>query len=105
MEHLLQKSKCSIFQNIFKYMIFQKALLWSKGFNTEPPLCWNIKVKLYSIFYHLGYVMYWLAFVDWMVRAQQKHPTDSGLYWSAGLQMPGSVLVPILASLVALLTE
>ena len=34
MEHLLQKSKCSIFHNIFKYMIFQrcqKALLWSKG--------------------------------------------------------------------------
>ena len=38
MEHLLQKSKCSIFHNIFKYMymIFQrrqKALLWSKGLN------------------------------------------------------------------------
>ena len=34
MEHLLQKSKCSIFPNIFKHMIFQrhqKALLWSKG--------------------------------------------------------------------------
>ena len=34
MEHLLQKSKCSIFHNIFKYMIFQrrqKELLWSKG--------------------------------------------------------------------------
>ena len=34
MEHLLQKSKCSIFNTIFKYMIFQrrqKALLWSKG--------------------------------------------------------------------------
>ena len=34
MEHLLQKSKCSIFHNIFKYMLFQrrqKALLWSKG--------------------------------------------------------------------------
>ena len=33
MEHLLQKSKCSIFLNIFKYMISQrikKALLWSK---------------------------------------------------------------------------
>ena len=33
MEHLLQKSKCSIFRNIFKYMIFQrqhKALLWSQ---------------------------------------------------------------------------
>ena len=34
MEHLLQKSKCSIYHNIFKYMIFQrrqKVLLWSKG--------------------------------------------------------------------------
>ena len=34
MEHLFQKSKCSIFHNIFKYMIFQrlqKALIWSKG--------------------------------------------------------------------------
>ena len=33
MEHLLQKSKCSIFHNIFKYMIFQKrqkALILSK---------------------------------------------------------------------------
>ena len=34
MEHLLQKSKYSIFHNIFKYVIFQrrqKALLWSQG--------------------------------------------------------------------------
>ena len=34
MEHLLQKSKCSIFHNIFKYMIFQRrqnGLLMSKG--------------------------------------------------------------------------
>ena len=34
MEHLLLWSKCSIFHNIFKYMIFQrrqKALQWSKG--------------------------------------------------------------------------
>ena len=34
MEHLLPKSKCSIFHKIFKYMVFQrrqKALLWSKG--------------------------------------------------------------------------
>ena len=33
MEHLLQKSKCSIFHNIFRYVIFQrhqKAFLWSK---------------------------------------------------------------------------
>ena len=36
----LQKSKCSIFHNIFKYMIFQrceKALLWSKGLKAEFP--------------------------------------------------------------------
>ena len=35
MEHLLQKSKYSIFHNIFKTMIFQrqhKALLWSSDF-------------------------------------------------------------------------
>ena len=34
MEHLLQRSKHSIFHNIFKYVVFQrhqKALLWSKG--------------------------------------------------------------------------
>ena len=33
MEHLFQKSKCSIFHNIFEYMMFQNALLWSKGLN------------------------------------------------------------------------
>ena len=41
MEHLLQKSKCSIFHNIFKYMIFQrhqKALLWSKGLSRNQFL-------------------------------------------------------------------
>ena len=35
-EALLKKSKCSIFHNIFKYMIFQrhqKALLWGKELN------------------------------------------------------------------------
>ena len=34
MKHLLQKSKCSIFHNIFTNMIFQrrqKELLWCKG--------------------------------------------------------------------------
>ena len=40
MEHLLQKNKCSISHNIFKYVIFQrrqKALLWtrSKGLMTR----------------------------------------------------------------------
>ena len=46
MEHLLQKSKCSIFHNIFKYMIFQKhlkALLWSKGLNYEYFLNYQFK--------------------------------------------------------------
>ena len=45
MEHLLQKSKCSIFHNIFEYMIFQrpqKALSWSKGLHITFS-------KLYSI--------------------------------------------------------
>ena len=35
-EHLLQRSKHSIFHNIFKYFVFQrhqKALSWSKGLN------------------------------------------------------------------------
>ena len=42
MGHLLFWSKCSIFHNIFKYMIFQrcqKVLLWSKG------LKWKEKKK------------------------------------------------------------
>ena len=37
MEHLLQKSICSIFQNIYKYVIFQrcqKVLMLSKGLST-----------------------------------------------------------------------
>ena len=38
MEHLLQKSKYSIFHNIFKYMIFQrhqKVILWGKGLRVQ----------------------------------------------------------------------
>ena len=38
MEHMLQKSECSIFHNIYKYMIFQKrqkVLLWSEGLKTR----------------------------------------------------------------------
>ena len=41
MEHLLQKSKWSIFHNIFWYMIFQrrqKVLLWSKGLEFSSSL-------------------------------------------------------------------
>ena len=43
------KSKCSIFHNIFKYVIFQrrqKALLWSKGLrhllNTDTDLTYTL---------------------------------------------------------------
>ena len=34
MERLLQKSKCSIIHDIFKYMKFQRRLLWSEGLNS-----------------------------------------------------------------------
>ena len=46
MEHLLQKSECSIFHNIFKYVIFQrrqKAIMWSKGLILLHCMC-NIHV-------------------------------------------------------------
>ena len=46
MEHLLLRSKCSIFQSIFKNLIFQrrpKALVWSKGLSlmsiSSKPRC------------------------------------------------------------------
>ena len=37
MEHLFQKSKCSISHYIFKYIFqrCQKALLWSKGLKND----------------------------------------------------------------------
>ena len=41
MEHLLFGSKCSLFLNIFKYMIFQRcqgALLWSKRLTDSEKL-------------------------------------------------------------------
>ena len=34
MEHLLQKGKCSIFHNIFKYMIFQR-----RYYGVKEKLC------------------------------------------------------------------
>ena len=40
MEHLLGMSKCSIFHNIFKCMIFQRRqqpLLWGKGLTESLP--------------------------------------------------------------------
>ena len=50
MEHLHQKSKCSIFYNIFKYMIFQrrqKALLWGKGLTLQLVIvCTLFKVDM-----------------------------------------------------------
>ena len=55
MEHLLKKSKCSIFHNIFKYGIFQKALLWSKGLNSRIFRygiyfsSWNVKITIASV--------------------------------------------------------
>ena len=66
MENLLQKSKCSIFHNIFKYMKFQrrrKALLWSKGLRLTVVLqssCWEVRADCFALvflmscdFYHL----------------------------------------------------
>ena len=52
MEHLLQKSKCSIFHNILKYMVFQmcqKALLWSKGLSSKAKTA-----QMYSSMYFAG---------------------------------------------------
>ena len=40
MEHLLLRSKCSIFLNISKNLTFQrcpKALVWSKGLKNVAP--------------------------------------------------------------------
>ena len=53
MEHLLQKSKCSIFHNIFNYMIFercQKELSWSKGLSTPvAPIRCGFFVCVWSL--------------------------------------------------------
>ena len=63
MEHLLQKSKYSIFHNIFKNMIFQsrqKASSWSKGFNTQFTFkymeMWNLTLNLEFMFKSWIYV-------------------------------------------------
>ena len=53
MEHLLQKSKCSIFHNIFKYVIFQsrqKASLWSNRLKLtdKKSATFDIISELYS---------------------------------------------------------
>ena len=52
-EHLLQKNKCSIFHNIFKYSIFQrrqKAFMWSKGLTTiVGQWCLNKQYKARSV--------------------------------------------------------
>ena len=47
----VQKSKCSIFNNIFKHMIFQrrqKALLWSKGLRGKYGTIFDIISILWS---------------------------------------------------------
>ena len=50
MEHLLQKSKCSIFHNIFKYMIFQSSMgLWVKSFSNQAKSS-NRKKKFTKVF-------------------------------------------------------
>ena len=57
MEHLLLKSKCSIFHNIFKYLIFQrhqKALLWNK----ELTYCINFfTIHVMGAQWHSGRVL------------------------------------------------
>ena len=50
-----KRSKCSIFNNIFKYMIFQKAYLWSKG-------RWFIKRERWLI---LEFKFYYSTFMMW----------------------------------------
>ena len=51
----IQKSKCSIFHNIFKYMIFQrrqKALLWSKGLRS-----FGHSIKTQDFFSNMGFTL------------------------------------------------
>ena len=53
MEHLLQKSKFSIFHNIFNYMIIQrrqKALLCSKGLTLKAGY-WQFCIHFYPLNY------------------------------------------------------
>ena len=50
MEHLLQKSKCSILHNIFKYMIFQRGSLIMRSSNHDFVLFLKVKsTKLIKI--------------------------------------------------------
>ena len=55
---MLHKSKCSIFHNIFKYMIFhgrQKVLLWSKGLmltDIEQEITREKQKVVHSVFFH-----------------------------------------------------
>ena len=58
MKELLQRSKCSIFHNIVKYMIFQrrqKALLWSKGLINRFPILWRSELLLTTIVLSIPY--------------------------------------------------
>ena len=57
MEYLLQNLKCSIVNNIFKYMIFQKhqkVLLWSKGLNHLSRVDSSTLINGTSLFNSLG---------------------------------------------------
>ena len=70
MEHLLFWSKCSIFHNSFKYMIFQrcqKVLLWSK------------RVNNFYLFANRGAVMIWKPKVTPMseLRPNELHTIQS----------------------------
>ena len=62
MEHLHQKSKCSVLHNIFKYMILprrQKALLWSnRGLILTPINFINGFLLLVEILNLVGSIVY-----------------------------------------------
>ena len=70
MKHLLLKSKCSIFYNIFKYMIFQrhqKALSWSLFDLIVYVPGNNLSVMLGQVF--LG----WTSTKQGLMRLAQRH--------------------------------
>ena len=66
MEHLLQKSKCFIFHNIFKYMIFQrrqKALIWSKGLSLYALMDYILRVTGYNFQIKIVFLSLKIVFV------------------------------------------
>ena len=76
MENLLQKRKCSIFHNNFKYMIFQrrqKSFIWSKGWSEFLLLCVTLCFSLlmylsYGAIGWSGWGIFWL----YSLRYEQK---------------------------------